>query len=122
MLLCYHTSTLMNYPMKDNRILNAREEAAAEDRLFRAILGLRGIEDCRAFFHDLCTPAELQAFKDRWAVAELLAEGRLSYRQIHEQTGVSVTTIGRVARYLSAGEGGYARALQRSQRQGRSTP
>lgn len=99
--------------MKDNRILSAREEAAAEDRLFRAVLGLRSLDECRAFFHDLCTPAELQALKDRWAVAELLAEGRLTYRQIHDQTGVSVTTIGRVARYLLAGEGGYTKALQR---------
>lgn len=102
--------------MKDHRVLTPREEAAAEDRLFRAILTLRNLDECRAFFHDLCTPAELQALKDRWAVAELLAEGRLSYRQIHEQTGVSVTTIGRVARYLGAGEGGYSRALQRLQR------
>lgn len=99
--------------MKDNRPFNAREEAAAEDRLLRAILALRSIEECRAFFHDLCTPAELQALKDRWAVAELLAEGRLTYRQIHDRTGVSVTTIGRVARYLTAGEGGYSKALQR---------
>lgn len=99
--------------MKENRILNAREEAAAEDRLFRAILTLRTLDECRAYFHDLCTPAELQALKDRWAVVEMLAEGRLSYRQIHEQTGVSVTTIGRVARYLTTGEGGYTKALQR---------
>lgn len=99
--------------MKENRILSAREEAAAEDRLFRAILTLRTLDECRAFFHDLCTPAELQALKDRWAVVEMLAEGRLTYRQIHEQTGVSITTIGRVARYLIAGEGGYAKALQR---------
>jgi TrpR-related protein YerC/YecD len=100
--------------MKEHRVLTPREEVAAEDRLFRAILTLRNLDECRAFFHDLCTPAELQALKDRWAVAELLAEGRLSYRQIHEQTGVSVTTIGRVARYLLAGEGGYARVLQRA--------
>lgn len=105
--------------MKDHRILNAREELAAEDRLYRAILASRNIDECRAFFHDLCTPAELQALKDRWAVAELLAAGELSYRQIHEQTGVSVTTIGRVARYLGAGAGGYARALQRTTRQGK---
>lgn len=100
--------------MKEHRVLTPREEVAAEDRLFRAILTLRNLDECRAFFHDLCTPAELQALKDRWAVAELLAEGRLSYRQIHEQTGVSVTTIGRVARYLLAGEGGYTRVLQRA--------
>ena len=99
--------------MKVNRILSAREETVAEDRLCRAILTLRTLEECRAFFHDLCTPAELQALKDRWAVVEMLAERRLTYRQIHEQTGVSITTIGRVARYLITGEGGYAKALQR---------
>lgn len=93
--------------------MSPREELAAEERLFRAVLTMRTTDECRAFFHDLCTPAELQALKDRWAVAELLAEGRLSYREIHEQTGVSVTTIGRVARFLTAGEGGYAKALQR---------
>lgn len=99
--------------MKEHRVWNAREEAAAEDRLLRAILALRTIEECRAFFHDLCTPAELQALKDRWAVAELLAEGKLTYRQIHDRTGVSITTIGRVARYLVTGEGGYSKVLQR---------
>ncbi len=103
--------------MKENRILTPREETAAEDRLFRAVLTLRTVEECRAFFHDLCTPAELQALKDRWAVAELLEQGGLSYRQVHEQTGVSITTIGRVARYIGAGEGGYARTLQRLHRQ-----
>ena len=102
--------------MKENRLLSAREEVAAEDRLFRAVHSLRSVDECRAFFHDLCTPAELQALKDRWAVAELLAHGRLTYREIHDQTGVSVTTIGRVARYLTAGEGGYSRALQRMNR------
>jgi TrpR-related protein YerC/YecD len=102
--------------MKENRVLNAREEAAAEDRLFRAILTLRSLEDCRAFFFDLCTPAELQALKDRWAVVEMLAEGRLTYREIHDKTGVSITTIGRVARYLIAGKGGYAKALHRMER------
>lgn len=99
--------------MKANRPLSPREETAAEERLLRAVLSLRSVEDCRAFFHDLCTPAELQAMKDRWTVAELLAAGGLSYREIHERTGVSVTTIGRVARYLSAGEGGYSKALRR---------
>ena len=40
---------------------------------------------------------------DRWAVVECLRRG-LPYREIHRQTGVSVTTIGRVARYLAAGQ------------------
>jgi TrpR-related protein YerC/YecD len=99
--------------MKTHRVLTARQESASEERLYRAVLALRGVEECKAFFHDLCTPAELQAMKDRWAVAELLDRG-LPYRQIHEQTGVSVTTIGRVARYLLNGEGGYSKALRRA--------
>ncbi|MBT8444992.1 MAG: helix-turn-helix domain-containing protein, partial [Gammaproteobacteria bacterium] len=61
---------------------------------------------------DLCTPAELQAMKDRWAVVEALQEG-LTYRAIHDRTGVSVTTIGRVARCLTDGAGGYRIALER---------
>ena len=98
--------------MKDHRILTPREEVAAEDELFRAVLSLRNLDDCRAFFQDLCTPAELQALKDRWAVVECLDEG-LSYRQIHDRTGVSLTTISRVARYLGGGAGGYQKTLDR---------
>jgi uncharacterized protein YerC len=37
----------------------------------------------------------------------------MPYREIHRQTAVSITTIGRVARYLAAGNGGYALAAQR---------
>lgn len=98
--------------MKEHRILDKQDEAVAEQALFRAILGLRDVNELRAFFTDLCTPAELQALVDRWHVAELLDRG-LPYRQIHDQTGVSVTTIGRVARSLNIGAGGYKKALQR---------
>ena len=98
--------------MKEHRVYDPREEIAAEDKLFSAVLQLRTIADCRAFFRDLCTPAELQAMKDRWAVAELLAEG-LTYRDIHLRTGVSVTTIGRVARCLADEPPGYAAVLKR---------
>jgi TrpR-related protein YerC/YecD len=64
----------------------------------------------QSFLEDLCTPAELEALSDRWCVVPLLADG-VSYRQIHERTGVSVTTIGRVARHLEGGAGGYRAAL-----------
>jgi uncharacterized protein YerC len=49
---------------------------------------------------------------DRWAVVEWLQRG-LPYREIHRQTGVSVTTIGRVARFLASGNGGYVLAAER---------
>jgi TrpR-related protein YerC/YecD len=98
--------------MKPNRNDSQRRQAAAEDALFRAVIGLRTADECRNFFLDLCTPAELQALVDRWRVVGLLEEG-LTYRQIHDVTGVSVTTIGRVARFLSDGFGGYRTAIRR---------
>ena len=52
------------------------------------------------FLVDLCTPAELRALSERWHVAQLLDSGDLSYRDINAQTGVSTTTIARVARFL----------------------
>ena len=98
--------------MKSHRQLSARQEALAERNLIAAILTLQSAEECRAFLRDLCTPAELQAMADRWAVVECLRRG-LPYRDIHRQTGVSVTTIGRVARCLAQGSGGYVLAAQR---------
>ncbi len=99
--------------MKDSRVLNTRQETHAENDLYRTIASLDNVADCRAFFQDLCTPAELEAMKDRWNVVRLLEE-ELTYRQIHERSGVSMTTIGRVARCLGSGSNGYTSALRRS--------
>jgi TrpR-related protein YerC/YecD len=98
--------------MKNHRHASSRASARAESSLYRAILSLENEQDCRRFFNDLCTPAELEALVDRWSVVAYLEEG-LPYRKIHELTGVSVTTIGRVARFLSNGNGGYRTALER---------
>jgi TrpR-related protein YerC/YecD len=98
--------------MKINRPVTVRQEQQHERALCAAVLALRSVEECRNFFRDLCTPAEVQAMADRWAVVELLEHG-LPYREIHKQTGVSVTTIGRVARYLTSGNGGYRIVTER---------
>ena len=74
-----------------------------------ALSRLEGADAVRAFLLDLCTPAELEAMTDRWKVVPLLQQG-MPYREIHELTQVSVTTIGRVARTLEHGAGGYALA------------
>jgi TrpR-related protein YerC/YecD len=92
--------------MKDHRNVTARQEELAERRLCKALAALKSAAECQAFLKDLCTPAEIQAMADRWSVVEFLQRG-LPYREIHRRTGVSVTTIGRVARFLSAGHGGY---------------
>jgi|SRR3972149_1921678 len=98
--------------MKEHKTFSPRQEVLNERALYNAFLTLKTIDEVRAFFRDLCTPAELQAMADRWAVVSLLNE-RLPYREIQRETGVSVTTIGRVARYLQAGYGGYALAESR---------
>ena len=97
--------------MKPNRHDSAEQQKRSEDALFEAVNGLQDASECRNFFKDLCTPAELQALVDRWQVVGLL-EQDLPYRRIHDLTGVSVTTIGRVARFLSDGFGGYAAAIE----------
>ena len=99
--------------MKPNRNDSPRERAEAEAALYRALISLSTVDECQNFLKDLCTPAELQALVDRWHVVELLRED-LPYRRIHDLTGVSVTTIGRVARFLHEGFGGYAVALERT--------
>ncbi len=88
----------------------ANDSTDALGDLADAFVRLTDIDDMRAFLTDLCTPAELEAMTDRWRVVPALVGGT-SYRQIHENTGVSVTTVGRVARHLEHGAGGYAAAL-----------
>ncbi len=96
------------------RIDSEREKAsdAPLKALARALAALERPQDVQAFLRDLCTPAELEAMADRWRVVPLLRKG-VPYREIYDLTGVSVTTIGRVARSLEHGAGGYAVAIER---------
>ncbi|AKS43341.1 YerC/YecD family TrpR-related protein [Wenzhouxiangella marina] len=91
---------------------HTKANRAARSSLAEAFLAMRTPDECRALLKDLTTPAELEALVDRWRVVRLLDQG-LPYREIHDLTGVSVTTIGRVARFLEDGNGGYSLALQR---------
>jgi TrpR-related protein YerC/YecD len=84
--------------------------AARRRALFRAIVRLEDVGACERFFVDLCTPAEIAAMADRWAVARLL-DKRIPYRRIQQETSVSTATITRVARALYHGEGGYRGVL-----------
>jgi len=85
---------------------------SAARSLSEALLSLETAQEVKRFLQDLCTPAELEAMVDRWRVAQLVEQGH-SYRDIREITEVSVTTIGRVARFIKQGTGGYRTALER---------
>ena len=82
------------------------------DRLFRTILSLQTIEDCYAYFEDLCTIKELSDMSQRLDTAILLSEGN-SYQQILEQVDISTATIGRVSKCLNYGPGGYRTAIEK---------
>lgn len=73
---------------------------------------MRTVTEMRQFLSDLCTPAEREAMRDRWCVVPHLMAGE-PYREIHERTAVSITTIGRVARCIEEGDGGYKLAASR---------
>lgn len=80
--------------------------------LCEALLTPGSPDEMARLLTDLCTPAEIRTLAERWHVARLLDETDLSYRDIHEATGVSTTTIVRVARFLKQeSHQGYRRAL-----------
>lgn len=81
-------------------------QSESMDRLFRTILSLQSLDECYAYFEDLCTVKELQDMSQRLETAILLAKGH-SYQQITEQVDVSTATIGRVSKCLNYGAGGY---------------
>ena len=88
-------------------------ELLARD-LCTALLTPKSVEEMAALLADLCTPAEVRTLAERWHVARLLEEGDLSYREIHDATGVSTTTIVRVARFLrQEPHQAYRKAIER---------
>ena len=89
---------------------NFRSESV--DRLFQTFINLESLEECYAYFEDLCTIKEIQDMSQRLDTAILLAKG-CSYQKITENVAVSTATIGRVSRCLNYGSGGYRTAIAR---------
>ena len=87
------------------------EKRERSDILYETILTLKDLDECKKFFTDLCTVAELRAMEQRFEVAQLLDEG-LIYNEILERTGASSATISRVNRSLSYGAGGYEKVFE----------
>lgn len=76
------------------------QRAADFAALCAAVAALKTAQEAKRFLRDVATPAELDAFAERWRIARLLDEGARSYRDIAAATGASTTTIARVARFL----------------------
>lgn len=89
-----------------------RDSGALTSDLCSALLTPGNRDEMERLLLDLCTPAEIRTLAERWHVARLLDGTSLSYREIHDATGVSTTTVVRVARFLrEERNGGYRRAI-----------
>ena len=82
------------------------------ENFYKAVLSLETVEECRAFFDDICTIKELQEISRRLEVARLLSEGKV-FSEINRLSEASSATISRVNKCLMYGSGGYKTALDR---------
>ncbi len=81
------------------------------DELYRVILSLKTVEDCRALFDDLCTAKEVEKMAERIEAAKLLMDGK-TYNQVIAETNISSATLSRVSRCVQYGKG-YSRFLKK---------
>ena len=82
------------------------------DLLYESILTLQDLDECRKFFEDLCTVAELKAMEQRFEIARMLSEGMI-YNDILEKTGASSATVSRVNRSINFGMDSYSKLFAR---------
>lgn len=90
----------MNWNKKDNT------------KLAQAILALKTPDEARRFLRDLLTEEEIKEFAKRLKAAEMLSK-KIPYSLIVKETGLSSTTVARVAKWLNGQAGGYRTIIAR---------
>lgn len=90
----------MNWVTKENK------------QFVEAILALRNADEVKLFLRDLMTESEIKEFANRLEAASLLSKD-VQYNAIIESTGLSSTTIARIAKWLKGSLGGYRLVLSR---------
>ena len=56
--------------------MNSKIKDDSTDKLFEAILTLENVEECYAFFEDICTVNEIKSLAQRLEVAKMLQQKR----------------------------------------------
>ncbi|MBL6822432.1 MAG: transcriptional regulator [SAR86 cluster bacterium] len=83
-------------------------------KLSKVLKELNSSKDIEKFLLDLCTPSEIEAMEERWEVAQLLYEGKSTYRDIASKLNTSTATVTRVARFLfKETNQGYIKVLKK---------
>ena len=81
-------------------------KSKGNQRLIQAILALKTENEAGRFLRDLMTEKEIKEFAKRLKAAEMLTE-KVPYSTIEKETGLSSTTVARVAKWLNGKGGGY---------------
>ena len=85
--------------------------------LIDALLALDSRAEAESFLADLCTPSEMKAFAERWAIARPLGWGRAFLPRNRRTGGLGTATVVRVARFLKEmPHQGYRLVLDRLKR------
>jgi len=83
-------------------------------KLSKVLKELNSSKDIENFLLDLCTPSEIETMEERWEVAQLLYEGKSTYRDIASKLNTSTATVTRVARFLfKETNQGYIKVLKK---------
>ena len=80
--------------------------------LVTALLAIKNQAEMKKFLRDLLTEEEIIEFGKRWQAAQML-NAQIPYSEIVKKTGLSSTTVARVAKWLKKGKGGYRLVLGR---------
>ncbi|MFA5931832.1 MAG: YerC/YecD family TrpR-related protein [Candidatus Paceibacterota bacterium] len=81
-------------------------------RLIQAFLILENIDETKRFLRDIMTEKEIKELSNRLEAATLLSKD-VQYNAIIEKTGLSSTTIARIAKWLKGPIGGYRLILNK---------
>jgi TrpR-related protein YerC/YecD len=81
------------------------------DELYKAIVSIDNVEDCRYFLDDLLSIEELNSLSSRLHAAKLLIAGE-TYQDVTQETKISSATLARVSRCVKEGKG-YNRVLRK---------
>ena len=85
-------------------------------KISKVLKELNSSKDIENFLLDLCTPSEIEAMEERWEVAQLLYEGKSTYRDIASKLNTSTATVTRVARFLfKETNQGYIKVLKKEE-------
>lgn len=81
-----------------------------KEQLLSAFLVLKNKDEAGRFLRDLMTEGEIEEFARRLEAARLLSRD-VQYLAIIERTGLSSTTVARIAKWLKGPLGGYKLVL-----------